>query len=103
MDLIAELRESDDHAGFADRLIDVVDRIADHGMTYFFIHPTRLVGLGAVTIKALELSIQTGKKAVLSISRQIARRLDREQLLRITDFLESIVFDLEFDEDGEDA
>lgn len=100
MDLISELRESEDHEGFADRLIDVVDRIADHGMTYFFIHPTRLVGLGSVTIRALELSVQTGKKAVLGISRKIARRLDREQLLRISEFLESIVFDLQMEEEA---
>jgi hypothetical protein len=98
MDLITELRESDDHAGFADRLIEVVDRISDHGMQYFFIYPTRLVGMGPVTIKALDVSIQTGKKAILTISRQIARRLDRDQLLRIGDFLESLVLEIQIEE-----
>jgi hypothetical protein len=102
LELIAELREDDDHAGYADRLIDVVDRISDHGMTYFFLYPTRLIGLGPVTTKALEVSIQTGKKAVLGVSRQIARRLDRPQLLRIAEFLESIVFDFAVDDGQED-
>ena len=101
LSLIEELRESDDHAGFADQLIDVVDRISDHGMRYFFIYPVKLVGLGAVTIKTLEVAIQTGKRAVMAVSRQIARRLDRDQLLRIADFLESIVFDFEVSEEEE--
>jgi hypothetical protein len=102
LSLIAELRESEDHAGYADQLIDVVDRISDHGMTFFFIYPVKLVGLGAVTVKTLQVAIQSAKRAVMAVSRQIARRLDRDQLLRIADFLESIVFDFEVSEESED-
>lgn len=95
LEAVASLRESEDSSGYADRLMDLVEEIAEHGMGYFFLHPVRMVGMNPVAQKTIDVTIQTGKKAVLSVSRQLARRLDDQQIREIADFLESLLLEVE--------
>ncbi len=95
LETLQELRAADSISGYADRLIDLVDEISEHGMRYFFLHPVELVGLNTMAQKTIGVTIQSGKKAVLGVSRQLARRLDEEQLRQIADFLESLLVEME--------
>ncbi len=101
LDLVEELRQSDSIEGYADRLIDMVDEIAEVGMQYFFLHPVRMVGMNSLIQKTIAVTVQSGKKAVLGVSRQVARRLDDAQLREVAGFLESLFLDVEQEEEGE--
>jgi hypothetical protein len=98
LETLDEFRRSQDISGYADRLMDLVEEISNHGMTYFFLHPVEMVGMNSVAQKTIGVTINSGKKAVLSVSRQLARRLDEQQLRDIADFLEGLLVEVADDE-----
>ena len=101
LEALEDLRHAQDISGYADRLMDLVEEISSHGMSYFFLHPVEMVGMNTVAQKTIGVTINSGKKAVMAVSRQLARRLDEQQLRDIADFLEGLVVEVADDEPGE--
>ena len=97
LDLAARIRETETGRNVhADELVDLVDRVAQHGLGFFFLHPIELAGLGALARKTVDVALHTGRKAVIGVARRIVRGMSDEEMGSIVDFVEGIVF--EFDE-----
>ncbi|GEM_PF-1068424 len=101
LEALEDLRQAQDITGYADRLMDLVEEIANHGMSYFFLHPVEMVGMNIVAQKTIGVTINSGKKAVMAVSRQLARRLDEQQLRDIADFLEGLMVEVADEETGD--
>ncbi len=102
LETLEEFRHSQDTQGYADRLMDLVDEISEHGMSFFFLHPVQMVGMSSVAQKTIGATINTGKKAVMGVSRQLARRLDEDQLRTISEFLQSLVVEVDLEDEASD-
>lgn len=98
LELVTCIREAEDKTRYADDLTDLVDRIARHGLGYFFIRPIELAGLGPVTRKTVSVALNSGRRAVLAVARRVVRGLSDEEMATMADFVEGIVY--EFDEAG---
>lgn len=99
LNALDDFRQSGSVKGYADHLIDLVDEVSALGMNYFFSHPAEMVGIGGLAKKSIDVTINSGKKAVIGVSRQLARRMDDDQLLIIAGFLEGLVLEVETDEE----
>ena len=58
---------------------------------YAFVQPLKEVRAGVVAVKLAEMGISTGHKAIKMAVGRILSGLDREQMLRIADFMESLL------------
>lgn len=98
VEVISRIRESEDKSDDIEEFIDVVEQISSHGLRYFFLDPIKMVGLGSVAFRTVEVALNTGQRAVMSVARRLARRMDDEQIVAIAEFVEGLVYDFEIEE-----
>lgn len=89
--IVASLREDPASREVAGKLIDLVIDLTDTGLTYFFLHPLELAGVGAIRRKGVGVALATAGRVLPSVVRSTIGSMNESQLLRIADFLEHIV------------
>ncbi len=72
-------------------LIDLVIDLTHTGLTYFFLHPLELVGVGTIRRKGVEVALGTAGRVLPSVVRSTVGSMSVDQLLQIADFIEAMV------------
>jgi len=89
--VVAALRKDPADRGVVGDLIDLVLDLTDTGLSYFFLHPLELVGVGAIRRKGVEVALGTAGRVLPSVVRSTVRSMDENQLLQLADFIEQMV------------
>ena len=91
LEIVAALREDPADREIVGNLIDVILDLTDTGLTYFFLHPLELVGVGAFRRKGAEVALGTAGRVLPSVVRSTVGSMDESQLLQLADFIEQMV------------
>lgn len=89
--IVAALREDPADREVVGSLIDLVLDLTDTGLTYFFLHPLELIGVGAIRRKGAEVAIGTAGRVLPSVVRSTVGSMSENQLLQLADFIEQMV------------
>jgi hypothetical protein len=65
---------------YAIELFEIIAELSDEGLDYFFIQSLRKAKIGALSLKAVEMALSTGKKAILTVGKTIIKGMSDEQL-----------------------
>jgi len=79
-DLLAKAANLVDKKPLAMEIYAIVEQLSGVGLDYFFIKPLKLAGIGGLKIKTVEVAMNMGKNAVLSIGKGILKAMSSEQL-----------------------
>jgi hypothetical protein len=72
-------------------LIDLVLDLTDTGLSYFFLHPLELAGVGSLRRKGVEVAIGTAGRVLPSVVRSTVGSMSEDQLMKVADFMERMV------------
>lgn len=86
-----KIRSDPDKQGHVPELVDVILKMTDRGLHYYFLHPLEEAGVGIVTRRAVALAIGTAGRALPVVVRKTVKNLSDEQLLSIVDFIDHIL------------
>ena len=89
--IVRDIRSSPDKQRHVPELVDVVLKMTDRGLHYYFLHPLEEAGVGIVTRRAVDLAIGTAGRALPVVVRKTVKSLSDEQLLSIGDFIDHIL------------
>ncbi len=90
MRLVEVVRNDEDKTQYASEVISVIRRAADEGLEYFFVQPMRDAEIGSLSLKAIEMGVNTGKRAVMVVCDKIIHSMNHKQIQVIMDFIESV-------------
>ncbi len=91
LEITARLREDPSDLEVVGDLIDMILDLTDTGLTYFFLHPLELVGVGAIRRKGVEVALGTAGRVLPSVVRSTVGSMSENQLLQLADFIETMV------------
>jgi len=97
--VIATLREAPHLKANRKALIDLVNELADVGLAHFFVKSLKDAGINFLKIKAAEVGLQTFKNGLKPILRSMVYGMNDKQILKIIDFMETVMVDDQIDED----
>lgn len=87
--LLEKVKNAADKKPFAMEIYAIVEEFSTVGLTYFFVAPLRAANIGGLKIKAVEIAMNMGKNAVLSIGKGILKSMSSEQLTVVIQLLEN--------------
>ena len=90
-EVVSALRKDPADRKVVGDLIDLVIDLTDTGLTYFFLHPLELVGVGTIRRKGVEVALGTAGRLLPSVVRRTVGSMSVDQLLQIADFIEAMV------------
>ncbi len=94
---IEEVRLSEDRTVYRSELAELVRLLTDAGLEYYFWKPVELTGLGSVTQKMIKVGMNSGKKTLNMIASKVIKGFTGEQILTVTEFLETLLLEVETD------
>jgi hypothetical protein len=86
--LLQNSKKVADKKSLAMDIYAVVEELSMAGLHYFFIAPLREANIGGLKIKTVEIAMNMGKNAVLSIGKGILKSMSNEQLQVVIQMLE---------------
>lgn len=92
---IEEMRTTEDRTTHRQELAEIVRLLTDAGLEYYFWEPVKLTKLGAVTQKMIRVGMNSGKKTLNVIASKVIKGFTNEQMLTISEFLESLLLAVE--------
>jgi hypothetical protein len=90
-----DIREAPHDKGHRKALISLINQLADEGIDYFFLKSLKQAQLSFVKIKTAEVGLQTFKAGLQPLLKGIVNAMSDAQLLRIIDFMEGILLEVE--------
>lgn len=87
-EVIQDIKGTDDKRQYALKLFQAISDLSDVGLDFFFIQTLKKAGLGKIKMIAVETAIKTGKRAILTVGKQIVKGMPNEQLLVVAETLE---------------
>ena len=91
LETVEALRADPGDRAVVGNLIDLVLDLTDTGLSYFFLHPLELAGVGALRRKGVEVAIGTAGRVLPSVVRSTISSMSDSQLVKIADFMERMV------------
>lgn len=76
------------------KLTDIVIELTETGSEYLFVDSIKYAGASNFQIKAVHLALNTARKAIGMVGRQILKAMPESQLVKLMDFLEEIVLEV---------
>ncbi len=89
--VIENIRSEPENRQNRKALIDNINQMADVGIDHFFVKSLKQADLGYFKIKAAEVGLQTFKKGLQPILRQLVMGMSDAQILKIVDFMEGVM------------
>lgn len=89
--ILAALEEAPDPTRHRDELAAVVLELTDSGMDYFFVRPLKLAKTGFMTEQTAQVGMGAVKRVMAPVIRKIIGRMDRDQLLTVSDYLRRLM------------
>lgn len=87
-EIVQDIKGTEDKRQHALKAFQVISDLSDVGLDFFFIQTLKRAGLGKIKMIAVEGAIKTGKRAILTVGKQIIKGMSNEQLLVIAETLE---------------
>lgn len=74
-----------------DQMTEVLLAITDVGLYWYFEQPMKLMGFGPVLQRAVNMGVETTRKATKSTIRKVFPKLDDQQLQAAADYIENLM------------
>ena len=87
--LLAKAADLTDKTPLAMEIYAIVEELSTVGLSYFFIQPLKLAGIGGLKIKTVEIAMNLGKNAVLSIGKGILKAMSSAQIEVVLNMLKN--------------
>ena len=71
---------SSNKKALVEELYGLITKLSTEGLDYFFVQTLRKAKINALSLKAVEMAIRTGQKAVLSLGKTILKGMSEAQL-----------------------
>lgn len=75
-----EVQAADNKRPYALQIFQVVSDLSDAGLQYFFIESLKRAKIGKIKLMAVENAIKVGKRAILTVGKQILKAMSSEQI-----------------------
>lgn len=92
---VAGVRITEEAKPYQKDLIELIDRLADTGLEYFFIQTLKEAKVSGLWVRATQTAMRTGKRAILAVGKKIVRRLSLEQLRTVAQVIERSIIEAE--------
>lgn len=89
--VVEALRERPSDREVVADLIEMILDLTDTGLTYFFLYPLELIGVGAIRRKGVEVALGTAGRVLPSVVRSTVGSMSERQLLELADFIEHMI------------
>lgn len=89
--LISEIKQAENPKKFNRELADIVNKLIDEGMDYYFINTLRRLKINAIVRKPFEIGINTSIKGLKVVSPKIFKTLSEKQFKEAVEILEEMI------------
>ena len=86
-----EIKENPEGKEKREAVYQIVSKLTNEGLDYFFAHSLRIIGMNIIAQKAIAAGMATIKKTVKVLSKRFIRKYDDKQLLATIEFVEAFV------------
>lgn len=80
------------------QLFQIVSDLSDAGLNHYFIESLKKAEIGKIKLMAVENAIHVGKKAILTVGKQILKAMTSEQIGIITGVMVDSLLDIKKEE-----
>ncbi len=89
--VLTTVEQAQDSTRHRDALSDIVLELTDSGIEYFFMRPLKLVQVGFVTEQSARLGMETVKRVMTPVIRNIIGHMDKQQLLAVCSYIRQLM------------
>lgn len=98
------LRQAESPRRHAREGVDLILRITEECLDYYFLRSTERLGFGAMAQQAVKMGLKTSMSGIGMFVRQLGKSMSDQQVLDLADMVEEMLLEVEIEEDDrEDA
>lgn len=94
-ELITKIRNGQSPTQYVGALTDLVIDLTEAGLQFYFIEPLERIDVSSLTMKVASMGLNSTHKGMKMVIKKVLKKLSDEQVVKLSEFLEEILFTAE--------
>ncbi|MBK8395127.1 MAG: hypothetical protein IPL26_07755 [Leptospiraceae bacterium] len=93
------LRNNPTDKNMPEKALRAIYNISEESMNFYFIRPLEILKLGTISRSVVNMGVNAGLGVLNTFGKQLISHLSKEQLVQLADIIDSVLVELDIDEE----
>jgi hypothetical protein len=97
--VLAEIRAAEHPRDHREAGVDLIIRLTDASLDYYFLRSVEVLGLGALAQQLTRMGLKTATSGIAMFVRQVGKSMTDQQILQLAEMIEGLVLEVPDDDE----